>query len=204
MPFGLRLHLHVVKPGNPSSMEPSQRRNGKHAEHHCYDNQRCLSSTISEFKNKAWHSNKHMHTTRAKSLRRRLSSTRRTVTRMHESLSTSPWSPVGLWTREGSGLGTWITDIFPIRLKVILRLIQDWSIRRTDRSRGYMQPYRELGNELDKNYDYERILSTSRGSSGSSAIITERICDYIWTRYFLPSLFKFLIWLLEWSNIRMS
>src|SRR5467141_2634405 len=38
------LHLHVVKPGNPSSMEPSQRRNGKHAEH-CYDNQRCLSST---------------------------------------------------------------------------------------------------------------------------------------------------------------
>jgi hypothetical protein len=60
--LGLRsrpLHLHVVKPGNPSSMEPSQRRNGKHAEHHCYDNQRCLSSTISEFKNKAWHSNKH-------------------------------------------------------------------------------------------------------------------------------------------------
>ncbi|KAN0068792.1 hypothetical protein V8E54_012961 [Elaphomyces granulatus] len=35
------LHLHVVKPGNLSSIEPSQRRNGKHAEH-CYDNHRCL------------------------------------------------------------------------------------------------------------------------------------------------------------------
>ena len=47
--FGLRsrpLHLHVVKPGNPSSMEPSQRRNnGKYA-NHCYDNQRCHSSYI--------------------------------------------------------------------------------------------------------------------------------------------------------------
>jgi hypothetical protein len=38
-----------------------------------------------------------------------------------------------------------------------------------------MQPYRELGNELDKNYDHERLLSTSTGRSGSSGIITERI-----------------------------
>jgi hypothetical protein len=55
MHVGLRsrpLHLHVVKPGNPSSMEPSQRRNDNHAEHYCYDNQRCLSSTISEHKTK--------------------------------------------------------------------------------------------------------------------------------------------------------
>jgi hypothetical protein len=29
----------VVKPGNPSSLEPSQRRNAKYADH-CYDNQR--------------------------------------------------------------------------------------------------------------------------------------------------------------------
>jgi hypothetical protein len=48
------------------------------------------------------------------------------------------------------------------------KVIQDWSIRRADRLRGYIRPYRELGNELAKNYDYERILSTSRGSSGSS------------------------------------
>jgi hypothetical protein len=50
------------------------------------------------------------------------------------------------------------------------KVIQDWSIRRTDRSPGYMQLYRELGNELDENYDYERILSTSTGSNGSSGI----------------------------------
>jgi len=53
--MGLRsrpLHLHVVKPGNPSLMEPSQGRNDNHAEHYCYDNQRCLSSTISEHKTK--------------------------------------------------------------------------------------------------------------------------------------------------------
>ena len=61
------------------------------------------------------------------------------------------------------------------------KVIQDWSIRRTDRSRGYMQPYRELGNELDKNYDYERILSTSRGSSGSSGSITERISAILYS-----------------------
>jgi len=44
-----------------------------------------------------------------------------------------------------------------------------------------MQPYRELGNELDKNYDYERILSTSRGSSGSSGSITERISAILYS-----------------------
>ena len=49
----------------------------------------------------------------------------------------------------------------------------DWSIRRADRSPGYMWPYKELGNELDKNYAYERILSTSRGSSGSSGSMRE-------------------------------
>jgi hypothetical protein len=50
------------------------------------------------------------------------------------------------------------------------KAIQDWSIRHADRSRGHMQQYRELGIELDKNYHYERILSTSTGSSGSSGI----------------------------------
>jgi hypothetical protein len=35
--------------------------------------------------------------------------------------------------------------------------------------------YRELGNELDKNYDYEQMLSTSIGSNGSSGSTPERI-----------------------------
>jgi hypothetical protein len=57
----------------------------------------------------------------------------------------------------------------------IRKVIQDWSIRRAGRSPGYMQLYRELGNELDKNYDYERMLSTSIESNGSSGSIPERI-----------------------------
>jgi len=40
-----------------------------------------------------------------------------------------------------------------------------------------MQLYRELGYELDKNYDYKRILSTSTGSNGSSGIITDPLFD---------------------------
>jgi hypothetical protein len=38
-----------------------------------------------------------------------------------------------------------------------------------------MQLYRRPGNELDKNYDYDRMLSTSIGSNGSSGSIPETI-----------------------------
>jgi len=69
--------------------------------------------------------------------------------------------------------GSWISS--PMR-----KVIQDWSIRRADRSRGHMQQYRELGYELDKNY---RILSTSTGRSGSSDI---------WGKGFRSSYFLFV------------
>ena len=69
--------------------------------------------------------------------------------------------------------GSWISS--PMR-----KVIQDWSIRRADRSRGHMQQYRELGYELDKIY---RILSTSTGRSGSSDI---------WGKGFRSSYFLFV------------
>jgi hypothetical protein len=65
----------------------------------------------------------------------------------------------------GSRLGTWVVDIFPdakghTGLEHPARRQIAWAL----------QQYRELGYELDKNYHYERILSTSIRSSGSSGI----------------------------------
>jgi hypothetical protein len=60
--------------------------------------------------------NSNQRTTRAKSLWQRLSSTRQLIARIHESPSASPWSLEAM-TREGSRLGTWVMDIFPIRLR---------------------------------------------------------------------------------------
>jgi hypothetical protein len=103
--------------------------------------------------NKAWPSNQH--TTRAKSLSRRLSSTRRTLVQMHESL----------WTREGSRLGSWVTDIFPIRRTKGHTYGTGASGAQTDR-RGTM--LYDIGNSERTGQDlrYEWLLSTSKGSNG--------------------------------------
>ncbi|KAN0072638.1 hypothetical protein V8E54_009567 [Elaphomyces granulatus] len=94
--------------------------------------------------------------------------TRRTIARMHESLSISRRSVVGM-DKGGIQIGHLGRGYHP-HPTTMRKVIQDWSIRRAGGSRGHMQQYRELGNELDKNYHYERILSTSTGSSGSSGI----------------------------------
>jgi hypothetical protein len=157
----------VVKPGNPSSMESSQRRNGKHAEHivtiingvfpPIYLNSKIKHGTSTGIRLARKACREGSHPPAGRSLR------------CMNLCPPPPRSPVGM-DKGGIQIGHLDRGYLTMR-----KVIQDWSIRRPDRSRGYMQPYRELGSELDKNYDYERILSTSTGNSGSSGIITERI-----------------------------
>ena len=72
-------------------------------------------------------------------------------------------------------MGSWVADIFPIRLRFERSYRTGASGAQADRLGICNYSYRELGNELDKNYDYERMLSTSIGSNDSSGSIPERI-----------------------------
>ena len=140
-------------------MEPSQRRNGNHAEHYCYDNKRCLSATISE------HKKKHSIS---------ITSIRLVRKACNEGSSPPAGRSLGCLNRRdpdwaaGSRISS-PTDY--VRCERPYRTGASMASTQTDRlGYGYMQLYKELGNELDKNYNYERILSTSTGSNSSSGI----------------------------------
>ena len=94
------LHLHVVKP------EPSRRRNGKH----CYSNQRWLSSAISELASQLAYDSCGKLVAKAPLYP---PDDRSDAWSCDSTLST----PLEVRAREGSRLGTWVTDIFPIRLR---------------------------------------------------------------------------------------
>jgi len=81
-----------------------------------------------------------------------------TIARMHESLSTSPGSPIGM-DKEGSRLGTWVVDIFPDAERSyrtgasgaqtgrvgICNNIRNWDMSwtRTTIRKGYYRPQQE-------------------------------------------------------------
>ena len=82
--------------------------------------------------------------------------------------------------KEGIQIGHLDRGYLPHPTSTMRKAIQDWSTRRADRSEsGYINDnatiYMELGNELDKNYDYDRLLSASTGNSGPSGIIPGKI-----------------------------
>ena len=142
-------------------MEPSQRRNnGKYA-NHCYDNQRCHSSYI-------WIQTKHGLSISIRLARKACDEgSPPPAGRSFGCMNLCPPPPEVLAWKDKGGIQIGLLGHGYLPHPITVRkVIQDWSIRRADRSPGGM--LYNIGNSERawQELRYEWLLSTSKGSNG--------------------------------------